>query len=164
MKNNIKGLELYHPYILNLVPYIAIFFIVRLIAGDEWEWGGFWLVIGLMFAWSLFKEITRAIYFHIFIKKQTINNLVSEFEENNFPVPDEFDIDSYGLYLESIANNKDLYPQNLTALILCYELNYGSVSKSFVLSFRFRKLIKKALRIYRQKLKLKGNLTNSHEE
>jgi hypothetical protein len=162
MNNDIKGLGSYQSYLVSLIPYILIFFILRFIIGDEWQWEGFFMVIAIVFAWYLFKGITRAIYFQLFLKKKLVDSLVLMFEKNNFPVPDVDDIEGYGIYLESIANNKDLHPQNISATTLCYELNYGSTSKDIFSLFAYRKLIKKSLRIYRQKNKTRDNSFSSY--
>ncbi len=164
MNNNVKGLDPYQPYIVSLVPYISIFLLLRLIVGDEWQWGEFFLLIAILFAWSLFKTITRAIYFRLFLKKKLVDSYVSMFEENKFPIPDVDDIESFGIYLESIAENKDLHPQNIGAATVWYELNHGRSANNIFSLFSHRKTLKKALRIYRQKHKLKGGFFNSHEE
>lgn len=103
---------------------------------------------GALLVWTIFKSIIGSITFNLFFKNDLIEKYLHEFKANDFPKPQDYEMEEVESYLQTIAMNPDNHPKNIVATGMLSEFGHARTQGSMLVLLRLTKVMKKALRKY----------------
>lgn len=98
--------------------------------------------------WTIFKSFITTITFNLFFKRDLIEKYLHEFKENNFPKPNEYELEEVESYLQAIAMTSDNHPKNIVATSMLSEFSHARSHGSILVLLRIRKVMRQALKRY----------------
>ena len=139
-------------YLVGAIPFLFLVWLIgNLFESSFME--TFIVIVVAYFAWTVFKSIITSITFHLFLKKDLVQNYFNIFNTNSFPEPDNSDIENLELYLESVAMDPDNHPTNIVATAILNEFGNARTSGSMLVLFRLNGATKEALKRYQHQFR-----------
>lgn len=106
----------------------------------------------LYIGWVIYRAITSAIAFHLFLKSDLIEGTFRELTSNNFPRPEDYEIDNPEDYLSTVVMDAENHPRNVIAATMLSEFSQLRRQSSILGILRLNRVMREVLRKYRYQL------------
>lgn len=112
------------------------------------------LIIGAVYlGWIIVRAIYTSIIFHLFFKKDLMELSLHELKLNNFPEPEDYEIENVETYLETVAMDPNNHPRNIVAATMYNEISSLRRQGKILALARMHKVMGNALKKYQYQLK-----------
>ncbi len=134
-------------YVVSIVSYLILVWLISAFLESPFI-QTLLITGGAVLAWTIFKSIIGSITFNLFFKNDLIEKYLHEFKANDFPKPQDYEMEEVESYLQTIAMNPDNHPKNIVATGMLSEFGHARTQGSMLVLLRLTKVMKKALRKY----------------
>lgn len=107
---------------------------------------------GVYLAWVIYRSIITSITFRLFLRKDMINKFAHDLHANNFPKPEDYEMENVEDYLRMVAMDPDNHPRNIIAATMLSEFSHARIQGSMLVLLRLNKVTKEALKKYNYQL------------
>lgn len=134
-------------YLVGIVPFlILVWFLGKAFESSFIQ--TLLIIGGIFLVWTIFKSIITSITFALFLKNDLIQKYLHEFRANDFPKPQDYEVEEVEAYLQSVAMDPNNHPQNVLAGGMLSEFGHARAQGSMLVLLRLNKVMKEALRQY----------------
>lgn len=110
------------------------------------------IIAAVYFGWVIYRSIITSITFRLFLKNDLIRRYAHDLRSNNFPKPEDYELENVEDYLRTVSMDSDNHPRNIIAATMLSEFTHARTQGSVLILMRLTKVMREALKKYHYQL------------